>query len=603
MANESLCSELRSFAAKEAEDAKAALPLEPNFRFALFVETLRAIDYWTVFQQILTKDEKLSHPDFTLMSWGWNLAASQLLAPLPMLGGIPIMESSEETRSYAMSILLKFGRAALLLRAADMIQHDVLKAERNASKIILRKAADTSSQFLDLLEFNRWNQLEDVMLHNSTSYGWEPFDFEQPHSVSQRVGSFWARRSKEPLKEWTCPDIASLMLPLIRPWNSGRGIMMEYAATPAVDNHFLAHATHHMKHWICDVGFDPMAGLAETTVAEVAAVATMLVSKHMMHIAFALLAPKNFPQISVPQSLTIWGPEKDLIDNIAAFTEMKVANVTNALRAISMTASEAVRLQNHTTPFMPLLINLENGLVLQPVSSLGRNPLISVIALQEWREPHVRNNLIKGREKWLRRDLYALFQGDRYVCVDGNIALRKDKRTLTDIDAAVFDRTTGELGVFQLKWQDYFTNDVRQLRSKASNLAKELDTWAERVFEWVVQNGIMDVTNSIRLNPKKDGVVMSIYLFALSRNTARTQGYGFSAKHPSLALANWPQFLRMRAQIGPSKRVINDLHQKLWEEMEVQVKCKSIPLEISTQSHTIRFEDLWNSLDEESSKD
>jgi hypothetical protein len=47
---------------------------------------------------------------------------------------------------------------------------------------------------------------------------------------------------------------------------------------------------------------------------------------------------------------------------------------------------------------------------------------------------------------------------------------------LTDIDAVIFDRLTGELALFQLKWQDYSTNSLRETRSKASNLVKELDS-------------------------------------------------------------------------------------------------------------------------------
>ena len=49
-----------------------------------------------------------------------------------------------------------------------------------------------------------------------------------------------------------------------------------------------------------------------------------------------------------------------------------------------------------------------------------------------------------------------MFSGVKYITIDGNIKLRTGKKIVTDIDAAIFDRTTGELAIFQIKWQDFF---------------------------------------------------------------------------------------------------------------------------------------------------
>ena len=51
---------------------------------------------------------------------------------------------------------------------------------------------------------------------------------------------------------------------------------------------------------------------------------------------------------------------------------------------------------------------------------------------------------------------------------------------ITDIDAAVFDVTTGELGLFQLKWQDFSSSDVAKQRSKAGTSSRRSMLGSER---------------------------------------------------------------------------------------------------------------------------
>jgi hypothetical protein len=67
--------------------------------------------------------------------------------------------------------------------------------------------------------------------------------------------------------------------------------------------------------------------------------------------------------------------------------------------------------------------------------------------------------LREPREGWMISDLCHLFMGARYVRIDRPTLLRRDDMDVTDIDAAVFDLTTGDLALFQLKWQTFDTDD------------------------------------------------------------------------------------------------------------------------------------------------
>ena len=55
-------------------------------------------------------------------------------------------------------------------------------------------------------------------------------------------GAFFALRPDKPLERWHREDIESLMLPLVKPWDTGRGVMVSYGARPEIDAHFMAEA-------------------------------------------------------------------------------------------------------------------------------------------------------------------------------------------------------------------------------------------------------------------------------------------------------------------------------------------------------------------------
>jgi hypothetical protein len=145
-----------------------------------------------------------------------------------------------------------------------------------------------------------------------------------------------------------------------------------------------------------------------------------------------------------------------------------------------------------------------------------------------------------------------------------------------------------------LKWQDFFTNDVRALRSRSSNLTREIDDWAQKVTTWLSTKTSDEIAKAMRIRPAGDGHIRTVTLFALSWTTARVQGFGYSPRHPRLAIANWPQFLRVRRELGPVPLVFPKMHSALQSEAAATVAVVPIPAEYTIDGVVLRFEDLWN---------
>jgi hypothetical protein len=128
-----------------------------------------------------------------------------------------------------------------------------------------------------------------------------------------------------------------------------------------------------------------------------------------------------------------------------------------------------------------------------------------------------------GRESIFRDELYGLFQTIdsapcRYVLVPSSVKLRETTsgivREITDIDAAVLDRQTGRLGLFQLKWQQPFVRSMSQRRSRASNFMADAGNWVRATSEFRERVGNAHLAGALQLPVE---AVRDVRLFVLGR--------------------------------------------------------------------------------------
>jgi hypothetical protein len=72
--------------------------------------------------------------------------------------------------------------------------------------------------------------------------------------------------------------------------------------------------------WRKEAGVHPDAVIAGIPASVVSLTALLIISYHLAHIRFVLLAAKEHPEISVPQSLTLWDPRSRLEANITQYS-------------------------------------------------------------------------------------------------------------------------------------------------------------------------------------------------------------------------------------------------------------------------------------------
>lgn len=577
------------------------LPAERTERFVLFMEATRLLDYWAIFRGTLPEIERPSLQDAQMIEWGWNLAAAHLFSPLDS-PGFPLAESTLASRRNAGHLLHLFGRVNLLRRASQMVRHGLLISEATATGLSLKMNDSLSFHFLDTLDMYRMTEMEAFIAgeHPTGGRGWTAFDLDNPAAIQLATtspGSFFGQRT-DSVSNWRRADIEDLMVPLIRPWPTSRGVMMAYDARPEVDSHFLEVSLQDMKRCYKEAGIHGTIKLGGISVERLVPILVALRSFVLKHGWFAIYAARHVPDISIAQSVTVWGPRKDLEDSIEAATGLMNHEVRSAVDAICVTARDLPMLQERTSPMKPLLIDLGNGYLLKRPSGALANPLLAVRALAEWRDPHLAPKIASPREEWFRTELYQMFQGKRYECIPGTIKLRDDGVVVTDIDAAIWDRTTGELALFQLKWQDYFTNNIRELRSKAGNFVREMNEWAEKTSSYVSKTNSVLLARTLRLKVRGLETISHVYLFGLSRHMARAHSYGYQLTNPKLVICNWAQFARVRFEVGPATRVFGRIHVALQSEFARDVSREAFPYELEVGGISIVFEDLFSGFEE-----
>lgn len=587
---------LRDLAEVHLGAVRKPLPSDHIGRFVLFIEVVRAMDYWGTHAPALIGDGDEVAQSIDLMYWGWNRAVAELFEPLDQPGAIPLMESTHESRAFAAGLMQEFGKVSLLRRLADMSERGIMAITRDGDEFQIHMSEDARAQFADAAESDRLKAAEARL--PSSSAGWATASMRNALRFPDMPGNYMAT-ADSPVKRWLRPDIEELIKPLVRPWDTGRGVMVAYDARIEVDKHYMAEALSLATHWREASGIHPKAVLGSITGADITGVGASLISLHSKHFGCVSVAKKMYDRVSVGQSLTIWGPRAALEESISIMSGRPGPVVHSVFNALAMTSEQAKKLADHSTPLIPLLFDLGNGFILRPVSCLTRNPFTAARTQHQWLDPRTEHAVAADRENWMREHLYGMFGGRRYICFPGNLKLRRGGAVLTDIDAAIYDRLTGDVGIFQLKWQDYSTNDVRQLRSKAANLSAELTEWSGKIMSWIEENGVSALDKSLRLKQKRREAVRSIMLFAISRSSVRTQGYGVRTDAPSLAMAVWPQFVRARMEVGPSQRSLRDLHARLLQEYGQVPDVRPMPASIRVTGATLHLHDFWNRTDDE----
>ena len=283
----------------------------------------------------------------------------------------------------------------------------------------------------------------------------------------------------------------------------------------------------------------------------------------LKHLTYTNLLLSKHPYLDIRNILTVTTGEPQLLSYLSAalaITETEAQQVLDTLK--STPDSVQAQTSEPAVAIAPFLKINSNTVVFSIAGALSR-PFDFMLAELYRRYRKDWDHAVNEREESFRKELYDLFPTERFAKIPKPLELTREGAVATDIDAAVLDRATGTLALFQLKWQEPFGTSMRKRNSKMMNFLSETNRWVSAVSTFLLEYPhALDHLLGEGTVPTHDA--KSIHLFVIGRHFSHFSGG--ASRDSRAAWGTWPQMLRLFKEFTVGSDPITWLHRMLQEQ-------------------------------------
>lgn len=149
---------------------------------------------------------------------------------------------------------------------------------------------------------------------------------------------------------------------------------------------------------------------------------------------------------------------------------------------------------------LPSLVEFSDSAVIKSIAGTELDPGQFLLESLKYNFPveYERNQHTReaAMQKALRRLLLQSFPTLEFR---ENIRIRRDGRTITDIDFVAIESSCHAAILFQLKHQDHYGGDIKRRSNRAESLRSETEAWLRRVNRWLEETPREQVYATLRL--------------------------------------------------------------------------------------------------------
>jgi len=272
------------------------------------------------------------------------------------------------------------------------------------------------------------------------------------------------------------------------------------------------------------------------------AVLEALSAMSQQRLCYAGLQNADDSRIGLRNLLTGGALHEELVEGIANFLDASRQEVSELLDHLTLSPTNAKDHLERGTQALAPAVRTSQQFVVLPMYGLELNPFLFLWTELRRRYEKDWFDAANQREgRWVA-ELRSQFPAPHWHCLDG-VKLKRDGKTVTDIDFVAYDTGCSSIILFQLKWQQPFVSDDKVRRNNASSLVDDSNKWIADVVGWMDAVGVGGLKE--RLSIKTDAA-LSVHLVVLGRYYAHfTSANG----HDSRAVwCDWGNFLRQRTQ-------------------------------------------------------
>ena len=543
----------------EEEGILASLPGERRWGL---LELVRAIDHYLVYVLGLdekNREEEIRNERWDLYRYGQSKAVSLFTDRSTTLPGPSLTRSDRAHQQWADAVIHICGRLGICEMVLSLHRYGLVELSMPSPKEI-HATVDLKEVGVEALEANEFRIFPEIAAE-----------------MDQHI-----RDRNRALR----PSILELMSPLVAPWQEH---FIQYNTNPAIDRYFRSQgrlwARSHYEPG--QDAFPPNTTFGHLPFLLYKEAVAEVIGWVLKHIAFSSLLISKHTNLDMRNLLTITKGEDQLHGYLSAafgITDMEARQVLDTLR---LTPENT---QVHTSvPAVNIapFLNINSSTVIFSIAGTLSSPFDFMLAELYRRYRKDWDHAVDGREEHFRKELYNLFPTRRFAKAEKPLKLRNEGVIATDIDAAVFDTTTGTLGLFQLKWQDPFGTSMTKRNSKMMNFLEETNQWVSKVSAILVEKPkALDHLFDERVARLHD--TERIELFVLGRHFSHFSGGAY--RDSRAAWGTWPQVLRLFKESQVGSDPLTWLHKTLQEQApSVRTPMTTEAYEMQVGEYRIRY--------------
>ena len=456
---------------------------------------------------------------------GANKAISLFMDESCRMSRAPIFPSNHETLQWAFSALQHCGRIASCEKLLDY--------ERAGLGRFSRRGGDV--------------QFEITPAHA----GLEALEVEEFELMSESIAD-----KQQPICDllWRAqPTIHDRMKGLVYCWADH---FIGYNAAPEVDQFFEQRGMLAAQRMVGHDVFLEEAMFGGRPFWFYRAGVSTLIGWAIKHIHFAAVLQDLRPDLRIQNLVTVTADIDKLTTELASALSATEKDASQVLAVLETNLDNAPQLlvNGHAPP--PLIrvaseqfLKMTSGFLIEPFQLMLRN--LRTQFRDDW------DRAVNGRESRFRQELLQLFPQDWLVKIPTGISLRKSGKTLTDIDAVLYDKRNGVVGLFQLKWQDAFGHLMRERTAKMKNFCREAQKWIDTVLSYLATTRPEEVQRVLGV-PSNQPQPLQYRLFVIGRYFAHFSGDSVPDRRATWMV--WPQLMRLAKKVADSENPVEELY-------------------------------------------
>jgi hypothetical protein len=542
--------ELVAIIHQEEQRIRKTFPLE---RRLSVMELARAMDFYSSRRFLAQEEPSDDLVQITqLISYGLNKAIALFMDGEYIYPTYPIISSNEHSQQWADSVLINCGRLGVCEHLLEICKFNLGE---------LRKEQPHEYRFRFTAE---------SMGAESYEAGHSEWFIQYISRKQEALLTLLRTREREVIRE---------MAKRVKKWNKQ---YIEYDSHPLIDEYYEEKGLLYAQLMFGHDSFPPEAKFGGIEFRMYRTAVGLLVGWAFKHLAFCAQLLQKYPELHLRNIITI--PQEIHVFRTYLSAAMDIDLESAQLIMGTLTLNEenkSVHCLVSRDYVAPAFVNAGQGWVIRPIWGSLSHPF--QFMLDELKRCYRSDwdSSVDFREKVFRQQLFDLFPHNRFVKINRNINIKVGGTFLTDIDAGIFDRKTGVVALFQLKWQDYFRSSMRGRESQKKNLLQTGNKWIQRVSDWIQNTDIKIVGQTIGLDRVDIAGIKDFRLFIIGRNSAHFSG----PSNPDMRAAwgIWYQVIRYLEESIDYSDPLNSLFTKLIEDSPLK---KDLP-EVSGEEFKI----------------